>query len=377
MSKNRSSSICFIALRAYPLLSGKYYEDVKGPNVRQVILARELKKKGFKINFICYDNQGQDELEFIDGICIFKISECKIRPSFLKKFIDALKILSLILKADNDIYIHNGGFLGVLPLLARKKNILMIASDAFINKKIINKRIKGFSKSRFDLDNIGTYLSIKLADSVVVQNENQKKLLKKNFGVEGKYIRNPIPLKEMHEISNKSDPATVLWVGSLSEVKQPELFVELAKTVPEAKFIMIGGKSGSKELYDIMISSSNYLKNFEYLGVVPFEEIDHYYREAALLVNTSLFEGFPNSFLQAWMNYMPVVSLTVNPDNILGKYSMGLHSKNIKSLKEDVVMLLDNADLRAEMGSKGRKYVEKKHNVSIIVQDFIDLLYSI
>ena len=58
------SSICFISLRAYSLLSGTNYTEVKGPNVRQVIIARELVKKGFNVGFICYSNVNPDKVEY-------------------------------------------------------------------------------------------------------------------------------------------------------------------------------------------------------------------------------------------------------------------------------------------------------------------------
>ena len=376
MSKDKPVSICFIALRAYSLLSGKNYNDVKGPNVRQVVLARELVKEGFKISFICYHNEQQGEQEIIDGIRIFKMSDTN-GFSFLKKLIDAFKLLSLIMKADSEIYIHNGGFIGALTLLARKKNILMMASDAFINKTLINKKIRGFSSSKLDLDNIGMFLSIKMADSVTVQNETQKNLLEQNFQVEGKLIRNPIPHKNRFKKTYKQNPPIVLWVGSLAEVKQPQLFVELARDIPDVKFQMIGGKSGSPELYQEIMYGSHNLDNFEYLGVIPYEKIDQYFCKATILVNTSLFEGFPNSFLQAWINYLPVVSLNVNPDNILSTYSMGLHSKNFRHLKDDVKNLLCNSELMMEMGLNGRMYVEEHHDIKFIVLDYVNLIYSL
>ena len=51
---------------------------------------------------------------------------------FPTKIMDSFKILKLIHKSNSDVYIHTGGFLGVLPYYW-KKNIFMMASDAWVD----------------------------------------------------------------------------------------------------------------------------------------------------------------------------------------------------------------------------------------------------
>jgi hypothetical protein len=55
---NEKMKICFVALGAYPLLAGKNPKNVIGPDVHQVILAKELLKHNFKIAFISYNEGG-------------------------------------------------------------------------------------------------------------------------------------------------------------------------------------------------------------------------------------------------------------------------------------------------------------------------------
>jgi glycosyltransferase involved in cell wall biosynthesis len=369
------SSICFISLRAYSLLSGTNYTEVKGPNVRQVIIARELVKKGFNVGFICYSNVNPDKVEYLDSVKVLKIPEHSTHPSFLTKIMDSFKILKLIHKSNSDVYIHTGGFLGVLPILLRKKNIFMMASDAWVDPEIIPHETREYKKSKLNIDNIGTSISIKKADLVVVQNTFQRDKLKSIFKVEGKLIKNPLEIKKYQPVE-KTDPPLIIWVGSMAEVKQPELLVKIAKKIPEAKFQIIGGNS-HYQLYKKVMETAQDLENLEYVGVVPFDQIDTYFSQASLLLNTSLFEGFPTSFLQAWSHHTPVVSLNADPDHLLSRGKLGICSQNLKQMILDIKQLLDNPELRKEMGSRGRKYVEKEHDASLIVESYIQSIKSI
>jgi len=42
------------------------------------------------------------------------------------------------------------------------------------------------------------------------------------------------------------------------------------------------------------------------------------------VINTSNFEGFPNIFLEAWATGVPVISLNVDPGNVIKKRRLGI-----------------------------------------------------
>ena len=72
--------ICFVSFTAYPMLSGLAAESRGGAEAAQVLLARELKNREFGVSFVVSD-YGQQELEVIDGITIFKTS-VTYRPKY-------------------------------------------------------------------------------------------------------------------------------------------------------------------------------------------------------------------------------------------------------------------------------------------------------
>ena len=367
----KTIKICFVALGAYPLLAGKNADNIIGPDVHQVILAKELIKHDFKITFITY-NEGGEPAEYINGMEILKIHEDVCRLRILNIISRVFRIWNAMRKAKARIYFHTGGIaISLFCRLIRKKFVCDILSDALVNRELITRKNKEFSRSKFSLGTFGNWLDIKLADAIIVQNKYQETMLKKNFGKEGFLIKMPFPLTEQG-MPEKANPPIVLWVGAMAEVKQPELFVKLAEAIPGARFQMIGGHSGgNQELYNRIKESSKRFSNFEYFGAIPLHKDNEYFSRASILVNTSMFEGFPNAFIQAWMHYVPVVSLNADPDELICEKRLGFHSKTFNQLVEDVKTLLKNEDLRKQMGENSRQYVENEHNITNIIREYI------
>ncbi|GAI38129.1 unnamed protein product, partial [marine sediment metagenome] len=203
--------------------------------------------------------------------------------------------------------------------------------------------------------------------------------LKENFSKDSVLIKHHFPLTEKG-MPEKAKPPIILRVGSMSNTKNPALFLKLAEAMPEATFQMIGGMGDDQVLYDRIRESAQRIPNLEFLGVVPFSEINQYFKQAAILVNTSKGEAYPPyAFVQAWMNYAPVVTLNCNPDadEIICEGKLGFHSKTFNQLVDDVKILLENEQLRQEMGENGRRYAEENHDITRIVKQHIEVLYQL
>lgn len=358
--------VCFVSLSSYPTLTEKNLGYVGGAEVQQVFLAKELVKHSYKVSFITYGDE-QTSTEYVGDIEVIKVyrQEDASRLSLVTKVRSIWKAMR---KANADIYFHEAGAAGVVSLfcfLQRKKFIQYIPSDANVSKEL------AFPNWRF-YHRIANRLDIKRANAVVAQSEFQKEMLEKNFGRESNIIKNAFPLPA-REMPQKTNPPVILWVATIGEVKQPELFLKLAEAVPEASFQMIGGGGNDLELYNKVKKSSTKITNLDFLGFVPFHIINEYFERASIFINTSKIEGFPNTFIQAWMNYTPVVSLNSDPDEIICKYRLGFHSKTFDQLVKDTRTLLQNPSLRKELGENGRRYVEKEHNISNVVDSYIEI----
>ena len=353
-----------MGLSGYQLLSGRNPRGIVGPDVYQVLLAKELVKHNFQVSYITH-TEGGPPVESINGIEVRKIYPIVNRLNLIQK---AFAIGKAMREAKADIYFQRGGAGPFTPLfcrLIRKPCIVTIASDAHVCRKI--------RKEMGTLPRLKTALEIRLADIIIVGSESHRAMLKRNFGKDGLLIKKHLPLPT-RGMPAKAKPPVVLWVGAMSENKQPELFLKLAEAMPQVTFQMISGSFAGRDYFNAIKKKFRGISNLKFLGFIPFNEINEYFSRAAILVSTSKVEGFPHVFVQAWMNYTPVASLNTNPDKVIDKYKLGFHSKTFSQLVKDAKTLLDDEQLRHQMGENGRQYVEDNHDINRIVKKHIEVL---
>jgi glycosyltransferase involved in cell wall biosynthesis len=370
-TRKRAKRICFICLSSYPLLAGRNMGFGGGAEQCFTLLANELGKRGYDVSFITYSDGGEP-VEYISNIRVIKIYKRDDVPH-LSRPVKARYIWQALRKADADICMEGPAMSGVVPLFCRlkgKKSVRFIASDAEV-LKTGTALTREFFLSLFDR------LNIKLVHSITVQSEYQRKMLSCNFKRKSTVIKNPLILPG-NGMGHKHDPPLVLWVATIKQIKQAELFLELAKAIPETKFQMIGGPELGEEPYFAFISeAARRIPNLDFIGYIPRDKLEPYFEAASILVNASTLEGFPNTFLEAWASYTPVVSLNSDPDEIICRYKLGFHSKTFDQMVKDVKTLLEDPELRDEMGRNGRKYVEQQHDMQEIATQYADLFQQL
>jgi len=242
-------------------------------------------------------------------------------------------------------------------------------------------------KKRFKFNRTGLFnfadckfldYAIQNTNYIVLQTYAQNKLLYNNYGRNADLIfpnSHPVPKEEIF----KRKPIKILWVANLKPIKRPEYFVELANSLGEkydCSFIMIG-KPGNPAYQKYLKQRMNGVKNLFYLGERSFESVNEQFADAHIFVNTSESEGFPNTFIQAWMRKVPVVSLNVDPDDVIKKYKLGFHSRTFEQLLDDVVQLIMNEKLRIEMGENAYKYAIQYHSIEKNIDKLVIFLKDI
>jgi len=157
-------------------------------------------------------------------------------------------------------------------------------------------------------------------------------------------------------------------------MKNPFEFIKLANDLKGTQyhFLMIGRPPGGKfeEQFFRALEGSN----VKYLGELSNEEVNKILCKARIFCCTSFGEGFPNTFLQAWMRKVPVVSLYVDPDDLIGRYRLGYHSKSYESLKMDTLNLITNPSILQNMAENVRKFAVNNFLLKNNIQGFHNYL---
>jgi glycosyltransferase involved in cell wall biosynthesis len=171
---------------------------------------------------------------------------------------------------------------------------------------------------------------------------------------------------EPSETINKDGPLSVVWVANLKALKQPEVFIRLAARLDDltgVRFVIVGAMQGSKVWREQLMRAIQSVTNVDYLGAKTQREVNELLARAHVLVNTSITEGYPNTFIQAWQRGVPVISLSVNPDGVLDRQGIGIHAGSEQRLEEAVRRLLGDAALRNEYAARAREYASRRHSL--------------
>jgi glycosyltransferase involved in cell wall biosynthesis len=120
------------------------------------------------------------------------------------------------------------------------------------------------------------------------------------------------------------------------------------------------------------------LTNMTFIESVPFSEVQQYYNQAQLFVNTSLWEGFPNTFIQSCIGGTPIASLKVDPDGFITKNLVGICCEDRFETLVDFVAGLTEEKVK-HLGHNALHYVKQHHDIQmtgILYEDAIESLMT-
>ena len=233
----------------------------------------------------------------------------------------------------------------------------------------------------------------KQADHLVVVNPIFKKDMVK-AGLDEKkitYIPNFVSKEKFFKMDNKAiekirkkykikkDEFVVLGAGQVQNRKGVLDFVEVARKLPDIKFIWAGGFSfgkitdGHAELKKVM---ENPPKNVKFIGIVPRNEMNSLFNMSNLLFVPSYNELFPMTILEAVSTETPIVlrNLELYEDILFKKYlSAGDNDEfaklitRLKDNKTEYKKQVENAKYISNYYTKDNVYkMWKKFYTSII-----------
>lgn len=355
--------ICFISQYIYPLFNSRINKSSGGSEQQIFLLSKQLSRLSHEVTLITGD-YGQNKIEKIEDINIRKFS-----PSHANIPIDYLKasfsLIKNIIETRADVYIQRAagpetGIVCLITKLLHKRFIYMTAHEIDCSGEYIKKNGLLGQLYKYGLLN---------ANIIVAQTGEQKRLLKENYNINAKIINNSVNIIKLKPKKRKY----VLWVARLEKWKRPEAIIKLAKDFPREAFLIVGPSSSDISYAKNISESISNIQNITYMSFVSRSEILDYYSKAKVFINTSLYEGFPNTFLEAGVSKTPIISMKVNPDNIFDKCGLCSNDSYIL-LKDQLKRLLRDQSTRDTITSNMYKYTKTNHDINKNVVKLLKIL---
>lgn len=244
-------------------------------------------------------------------------------------------------------------------------NLVLLSLLGLSNPVFISDRSEP-GKDLGKIQNLLRDLLYPKAAGYIAQTEEAKEVcISKGWNNNIKVIGNPVrKILSNRQIKKEN---IVLSVGRLIKTKHFDqlirMFVELNK--PGWKLLIVGGDAKklrlSKEL-DKMIQELGAVNSVFLEG--EKKEIDTYYKKSKIFAFTSSSEGYPNVIGEALSAGLPVVSYdcVAGPSDMIkdGKNGYLVDLFDQVTFKEKLNLLMENKQLRENMGERASDIIEKR-----------------
>jgi glycosyltransferase involved in cell wall biosynthesis len=134
------------------------------------------------------------------------------------------------------------------------------------------------------------------------------------------------------------------WMARVTSVKNPLLALDVARLLPDVKFVMAGGGDMAHEIS--LIAPSN-------LSVIGWSDAAKFWSSVCVALSTSDNEGMPIALIEAQLAGIPVVATDVgsNSEVIVNTETGFVVSKSAQALADAISTLAAHPQLRTAMGS--------------------------
>lgn len=296
-------------------LASLYYDRAAprgggGAERQTYLLARSLAARGLRVAHIVHPVHDPEP----HGVTLIETPRTEGTAAKAKAVWRALSA------ADARVQVFRGadGTLGVAGAWARAHRRRLLFAGAN------NSDFEGFPQSgdpRARMFKAG----MRCADAVVVQSGDQVELARRHFP----RAPEPVQINSFVEPAPQADGPgeAFLWVSRLVDYKRPLLFADLAAAVPEARFWQLPIRTSAPEYATTLAELERraaQLDNLEIVPQRPHAELQALIGRAVAMVNTSSFEGVPNTWLEGWARGVPALTLSFDPDGRIAANGLGV-----------------------------------------------------
>ena len=343
-----------------------------GAETQVLMLARALSRRGLRVGIIVFGDREELPTEF-EGLGIVARRGYREHPRLIEKLGEIFRIWASLWRAPSRTIVYRRasyelGLIGLYARLARRHLVFASANITDFDYRLIEPR-GVYRRAAYKL-------GVRLAETIVVQTNEQAALCSSAFR------RNPVVIRSIEPLSDLADepPLAFLWIGRLEVYKRPLEYVALARAFPEAQFWMVGVPTpkpceAERLLTEAVVSQAEELPNLDLLPPRTWEEIGALIDRAVASVNTANFEGMPNVLLEAWSRGVPALVLNHDPDGVVEHYQLGGFARG--SFEEFVALAREQwlgRNARRHLSERCRTYVQAHHGPDLIAGQWARLI---
>lgn len=352
-------------------------------------LATALIEKNVQVTVFVY---GQKTQELIDenGINIYLIKKKKYRLFgwyFYRKYIE--KYCNQIIKQENIEIVEAPDWTGITALMNFRIPLVIRfhGSDTYFchleNRK---QKLKNFWFEK---------LAIKNTQAFIAPTTFAGEVSKKLFKIKGKEIQTIHNGLDINEFENtepeKFEKRTILYIGTLIRKKGvlelPEIFGKVRNAFPETKLLLIGSdsfdiKTNSKSTWELMknLFTKDDLSNVEYLGKIPYNEVQEHMKKANVCVFPTYAETLGMVTIEAMAMQKAIINSNIGwSQELITDEESGylVHPSNHDLYAERIMQLFKNDSLVLQLGKKARERAEEKFNINKLAFENISFYQNI
>lgn len=360
--------ICFVGLDNLPVLAPEFEQyGTGGAQLQQTLLAKALVRRGYPVSMVVGD-YGQEDGASWSGVRTYKAySAAEGIP--VVRFLHPrwTKLCAALRRASADVYYVScaGAQVGQVAMWAAKNGrrmIFRVASDADCDPR---RLLISYWRDR-KLYEYG----LRHASAVLTQSAKQQQLMLRNYGLESTTVCSLVdPPEGMLPFAERD--VSLLWISNIQQLKRPELFVELARRLDSCSASMVGGTMHrAQDLYRQIAVRAAGVGNLSFHGRLPYRAANRLFDRSRVFINTSETEGFPNTFLQAWIRGIPVVSF-VDPDEIIRREGLGHAVASLEEMMSAAQRLATDSRAWLEASARCRAYVARRYGEQQVLAPYL------
>ena len=351
-------------------LVAKYLPD---DEVELEVIIRKNRKKSFFPRY-----------EIIDGVKVYtlanKLFDFVNYAFFVRKGYDAFLTIELT----------NNSFRILRSLPGIKKRVLFWVQDPrpqyewdeintvklFPEKSYWNAKVYQFVHRLWRKWSISFITQAKFLD------KKARDLYQLDDNTEINYLPNPIEIDYSFDVAKKKKKNNVIFLGRIESVKRGWLFCEIAKQMPEYEFFVLGDSFREKGKNQRIMEQYAMISNLHFVGHVEGQRKNELIKDAKILVNTSIHEALPVSFLEA-LSYGTLLVSCRDPDELTSRFGvftgtvLGDGFEHVDRFVMGIQQLIQDEPRRQQLAAAAVTYIRQVHNIDVFRRDIKQHLYAL